>query len=379
MEDTHTEHQPLLDQEMSRQEEGHQVPEAREEEERRPVVLYKGIQQREASQLQCPIHKGLMHDPVGTGKCKHVFCRSCLASWVALQGHCPLDARPAQVDQLWGVVQDEETGAWVAASGEGYCPALIAIGDRKAHEDSCAYRPAVLQSDEATGGAAGQLMNRLQFPQVQVNVELVMQALRTNLTRFERVLADRMDVRSLIEEQNIHRLRSGASGAMANFKEEMEAAIAGLMEKQAPLFRSIATKSESLCSEASSVARAKGNALYEGAVHMRHQAAVAGGEAINRLDVLAQELMGEVKLALMRSLEPQSCPTPPPPPPPDFVLEEEQEAEAQEEEEQEQEAELKTRRGRGRGAASRDRTGLGHRGGRRMGRLPVLDPPRDRH
>lgn len=119
----------------------------------------------------------------------------------------------------------------------------------------------------------------------------------------------------------------------------MEAAIAGLMEKQAPLFRSIATKSESLCSEASSVARAKGNALYEGAVHMRHQAAVAGGEAINRLDVLAQELMGEVKLALMRSLEPQSCPTPPPPPPPDFVLEEEQEAEAQEEEEQEQEAE----------------------------------------
>jgi hypothetical protein len=111
----------------------------------------------------------------------------------------------------------------VAASGEGYCPALITIGDRKAHEDSCAYRPAVLQSDEATGGAAGQLMNRLQFPQVQVNVDQVMQALRTNLTRFERVLADRMDVllaqvRSLIEEQNIHRLRSGASGAMANFK-----------------------------------------------------------------------------------------------------------------------------------------------------------------
>ena len=100
MEDTHTERQPLLDQEMSRQEEEHQVPEAHEEEERRPVVLYKGIQQREASQLQCPIHKGLMHDPVGTGKCKHVFCRSCLASWVALQGHCPLDARPAQVDQL---------------------------------------------------------------------------------------------------------------------------------------------------------------------------------------------------------------------------------------------------------------------------------------
>jgi hypothetical protein len=303
-----------------------------------------------------------MHDPVGTGKCKHVFCRSCLASWVALQGHCPLDARPAQVDQLvpadaaveklnsllihcrWGVVQDEETGAWVAASGEGYCPALITIGDRKAHEDSCAYRPAVLQSDEATGGAAGQLMNRLQFPQVQVNVDQVMQALRTNLTRFERVLADRMDVllaqvRSLIEEQNIHRLRSGASGAMANFKEEMEAAIAGLMEKQAPLFKSIATKSESLCSEASSVARAKGNALYEGAVHMRHQAAIAGGEAINRLDVLAQELMGEVKLALMRSLEPQSCPNPPPPPPPDCVLEEEQEAETQEQEEQEQEAE----------------------------------------
>lgn len=119
----------------------------------------------------------------------------------------------------------------------------------------------------------------------------------------------------------------------------MEAAIAGLMEKQAPLFRSIATKSESLCSEASSVARAKGTALYEGAVHMRHQAAVAGGEAINRLDVLAQELMGEVKLALMRSLEPQSCPNPPPPPPPDCVLEEEQEAESQEQEEQEQEQE----------------------------------------
>ncbi|ELR23977.1 uncharacterized protein ACA1_143570 [Acanthamoeba castellanii str. Neff] len=192
MEDTHTEHQPLIDQEMSRQEEEHQVPETHEEEERRPVVLYKGIQQREASQLQCPIHKGLMHDPVGTGKCKHVFCRSCLASWAALQGHCPLDARPAQlvpadaaVEKLnsllihcrWGVVQDEETGAWVAASGEGYCPALITIGDRKAHEDSCAYCPAVLQSDEATGRAAGQLMNRLQFPQVQVNVE-VMHALR---------------------------------------------------------------------------------------------------------------------------------------------------------------------------------------------------------
>lgn len=112
----------------------------------------------------------------------------------------------------------------MAASGEGYCPALTTIGDRKAHEDSCAYCPAVLQTNEATsGGAAGQLMNRLQFPQMQVNVDQVMQTLRTNLTRFERVLAERMDVllaqvRSLIEEQNIHRLRSGASGAMANFK-----------------------------------------------------------------------------------------------------------------------------------------------------------------
>jgi hypothetical protein len=33
-------------------------------------------------------------------------------------------------------------------------------------------------ADEATGRAAGQLMNRLQFPQVQANVDQVMQALR---------------------------------------------------------------------------------------------------------------------------------------------------------------------------------------------------------
>jgi hypothetical protein len=60
---------------------------------------------------------------------------------------------------------------------------------------------------------------------------------------------------------------------------------------------------------------------------MRNQAAEAGGEAINRLDILAQELMGEVKFALMRSLETPSCPAPPPPPPADCVFEEVQEEE----------------------------------------------------
>jgi hypothetical protein len=120
------------------------------------------------------------------------------------------------------VVQDEETGAWMAASGEGFCPALITIGDRKAHEDSCAYRPA--SATEAGGvGAASQLMQRLQFPHMHVNVEQVMLTLKSNLTRFERVLAERMEVllsqvRDLIEEQNIQRIRAGASGAVNNFK-----------------------------------------------------------------------------------------------------------------------------------------------------------------
>lgn len=77
-----------------------QTQPVQEVEERRPVVLYKGIQQREASQLLCPIHKGLLHDPVKSDKCKHVFCRSCLTSWVELQGHCPLDSHQVDLDKL---------------------------------------------------------------------------------------------------------------------------------------------------------------------------------------------------------------------------------------------------------------------------------------
>jgi hypothetical protein len=86
--------------EEAKEEEVKVQDECKEKEEKRPVVLYKGVNQRDVAQLQCPVHKGLMHDPVGTGKCKHVFCRSCLASWVELQGHCPLDSRPVVVDQL---------------------------------------------------------------------------------------------------------------------------------------------------------------------------------------------------------------------------------------------------------------------------------------
>jgi hypothetical protein len=88
-----------------------------------------------------------------------------------------------------------------------------------AHEDSCAYRPIPQNPAGALNG--GQLMNK--FPNMQVNVEQVMRALKSNLSRFERVLAERMDIllaqmRSLLEEQNLHRIRSGANGAVTNLK-----------------------------------------------------------------------------------------------------------------------------------------------------------------
>lgn len=333
-----------------------------EETERRPVVLHKSVSSKETIQLQCSIHGGLMDDPVTTGQCKHVFCRSCLSSWLQLQGHCPMDTRPAQVDQLtpsqpqveklnsllihcrWGVAQDAETGDWRAVSGEGYCPALVTIGDRKQHEDFCAFNPLIQcgalmlhqpchpqQVRQQEGGCSGS-----ELP--SVNVDNMMQAIKINLSRFERVLCEHMDVfivqmRSLLEEQNIQRIKDGASGAMTNIKEEMESTISGIMEKQAPLLKSIATKSESLCFLGSS-AKAKGSALYEGAIDIGNQAAIAGGEAFNKLDCLMQEIIGEVKQALLRSLESSSCPEPPPPPA-DHVLVEEATEEEREKEEQE--------------------------------------------
>lgn len=96
-----------------------------------------------------------------------------------------------------------------------YCPALVRLGDRKAHEDCCAYRPMATNMVDS---------KQTSWPNVPtVNVDQVVTTLKCNLARFERVLADRMDlfivqVRSILEEQNLQRLRSGASGAMTNFK-----------------------------------------------------------------------------------------------------------------------------------------------------------------
>lgn len=118
--------------------------------------------------------------------------------------------------------QDAESGAWVPASDGLHCPAFVTIGQRRAHEGSCAYRPQAQTLDGSVDH--GVSSSRAPWPTMPViNVDQVMQSLRTNLARFERVLADRMDLflaqmHSVLEEQNLHRLRSGASGAVTNIR-----------------------------------------------------------------------------------------------------------------------------------------------------------------
>jgi len=326
-------------------------------EEERPVVLYAGIQQRIPNNLNCPIHGGLLRDPVATGCCKHVFCRSCLASWVELQGHCPLDSRPVDLAKLapappaiadklgglvvhckYGLSYDPVAGSWAPApkESEHRCPALVPLGDRHAHEDSCAYRPEIPKSPVPAGTATATDKSR------RVNLDQMVADIKSNLARAEGAMADRMhllrgQLYSLLEEQNVKRLRTGAGMAMANIKEEVEGVVASFMAKHGVVLRNLANRSEALCTEAKDAARARGSAIYDGAVQMGSQVATASSEAISRVDALAQELVEEVRMALARGVEPaDACPDPPPPPPADQVPTKDSEKVGKEKEKQQQ-------------------------------------------
>lgn len=52
------------------------------------------------TELTCPLCYGVLEDPVQGTVCDHLFCRSCLQSWLAQQSRCPVDRRFMSHGQL---------------------------------------------------------------------------------------------------------------------------------------------------------------------------------------------------------------------------------------------------------------------------------------
>jgi hypothetical protein len=50
--------------------------------------------------LVCPICQDILLDPVETEKCRHSFCRDCIASWLLKKSTCPSDNSPLTSAQV---------------------------------------------------------------------------------------------------------------------------------------------------------------------------------------------------------------------------------------------------------------------------------------
>jgi len=107
--------------------------------------------------LSCPLHKELFKNPV-IARCGHTFCRKCIEKYLSSKEECPIDKSPlqkeflfpnlavaGQIDDLllhckYGLKKKKKKGWIIDKDG---CPEHIKIGQRKIHEDSCLYAPAI--------------------------------------------------------------------------------------------------------------------------------------------------------------------------------------------------------------------------------------------
>ena len=124
-------------------------------------------------ELICAICNDVLQDPVQVPACEHVFCRSCLTTWLAKTPTCPSDneglngAEPQPAPRIIRTLLENLT----IRCGTRNCSAAVSVGELKKHEGSCQSAPASTASSSAARAGIEALrdgLHRLQEAEEEV-------------------------------------------------------------------------------------------------------------------------------------------------------------------------------------------------------------------
>eukprot|EP00047_Mylnosiga_fluctuans_P003055 m.227229 g.227229 ORF g.227229 m.227229 type:complete len:164 (-) comp11557_c0_seq1:172-663(-) len=94
------------------------------------------------AEFECSICLGVLHEPVFLPTCEHVFCATCIATWLRHDLSCPVDRQPAAAGQARPIPRFfRNLLGSLRMRCEHECGAAFPLGDLPAHDSCCPKKP----------------------------------------------------------------------------------------------------------------------------------------------------------------------------------------------------------------------------------------------